>query len=198
MLTIRDSYTKYIYKNESRLLPEFLNLTPLNVPGDKTYSKADTLKELKAYRKICAHVNALMFDYMQKGKGNRISFNNKLGEMQYFLFKKKPVNSKGKIIYPINWAETKKLWAESPELRNKNFVYYIRNWFVGCKWLKGNALNMSKYIRFYKFAASRTNGTECKTGNKNKIVSLLNSDELYHLNFPEYDIQSSKLQRNLK
>jgi hypothetical protein len=118
--------------------------------------------------------------------------------MQYFRFKKTAVSKSGKILYPVNWKETNKLWEEDPNLIGKNYVYYIRNWFIGIRWLKGSLLTVSKYVRFYKFKASRTNGTECKSGNKNKIVSLLNENELYYLNFPEYDIQSSKLQRNIK
>lgn len=154
--------------------------------------------DYKTYRKVCKDTNQAMFDYMQQGNGHRISFGNRLGQMQYFRFKKTGVNNKGRILYPINWQETNKLWQEDPESIGKNYVYFIRNWFVGIKWLKGTMLHMSKYVRFYKFKANRTNGTECKSGNKNKIVSLLLENELYYLNFPEYDIQSGKLQRNIK
>ena len=153
---------------------------------------------LALYRKICVSTNKAMFDYMQLGEGNRISFGNRLGQMQYFKFKKKAVNSKGKIIYPINWLETNKLWKESPECKEKNFVYYTTLNMIGVKWVKGWAVNVPKVIRFYKFTASRTNGDKCTSGNKNKIVSLLKNNELYYLNFPEYDIQSRKLQRNIK
>ena len=173
ILTLKNSYDYYC------------QITPNPVP----YS---------VYRKVCISTNQKMFEYMQEGKGNRISFGNKVGQMQYFRFKKKPTNKKGNIIYPINWQETTKLWEEDPSLKGKNYIYFIRNWYVGVRWLKGANLNMNKYVRFYKFVSSRTNGTECKSGNKNKIVSLLKSNELYYLNFPEYDIQSCKLQRNIK
>lgn len=154
--------------------------------------------DYKTYRLVCKETNQEMFNYMQQGNGNRISFGNKMGQMQYYRFKKSGVNKNGKVTFPINWKETNKLWAEDPTLVGKNYVYYIKNWFVGIRWVKGTMLHRSKYVRFYKFKASRTNGTECKSGNKNKIVSLLEQNELYYLNFPEYDIQSSKLQRNIK
>lgn len=173
ILTIKDSYEHYCKSTDSPV-------------------------SYQQYRKVCILTNQKLFEYMQEGKGNRISFGNRLGQMQYFRFKKKATNKKGNIIYPINWQETTKLWKDSPELKGKNYVYFIRNWYVGVRWLKGENLHINKHVRFYKFSSSRTNGTECKSGNKNKIVSLLKDNELYYLNFPEYDIQSSKLQRNIK
>lgn len=166
--TLRDSYDYYCKLNGSK----------------RTYSQ---------YYKICVSLNQEFFEFIQEGKGNRIAFGNRLGQMQYFKFKKKAVNYKGRIIYPINWPETNKLWKESPELTGKNYVYYTRNWYIGVRWIKGPAKTTAKYIKFYKFRTSRTNGSTCKSGNKNKIVSLLKEDELYYLNFPEYDLQASKL-----
>ena len=176
------------------------HITPLTLKDSYNYycKISESPVDYSTYRKVCVDTNQAMFDYMQKGNGNRISFGNRLGQMQYFRFKKTAVSKSGKILYPVNWKETNKLWEEDPNLIGKNYVYYIRNWFIGIRWLKGSLLTVSKYVRFYKFKASRTNGTECKSGNKNKIVSLLNENELYYLNFPEYDIQSSKLQRNIK
>lgn len=165
---------------------------------DKYKLTVDNPVPLTVFRKVCFKTNQKMFDYMQEGKGNRIDLPPGMGQMQYFRYKKQPVSSKGKILYPINWLETKKLWADDPSTVNKNFIYYINNWNVGVRWLKGPIVKMTKWIKFLKFQTSRTNGTECKTGNKNKIVSLLKENELYYLNFPEYDIQFSKLQRNYK
>lgn len=153
---------------------------------------------LTIFRKVCFQTNQKMFDYMQLGNGNRIELIPGFGQMQYFRMKKQAVNDKGKILYAVNWQETKKLWQDDLTTKNKNFVYYLNTWNVGVKWLRPPANKRAKWLKFLKFEASRTNGTKCKSGNKNKIVSLLKDNELYYLNFPEYDIQLSKLQRNIK
>lgn len=165
----------------------------------KSYIKeTNSTIPITTFRKICFETNQKMFEYMQEGKGNRIELIPYFGQMQYFRMKKQAVNDKGKILYTVNWKDTNKLWQDDPTTKNKNFIYYVNTWNVGVKWLRGPANKRAKWLKFLKFEASRTNGTECKTGNKNKIVSLLKSNELYYLNFPEYDIQLSKLQRNIK
>ena len=173
------------------------NVNLLTLKDSYNYYCSITVKPVtySIYYQVCVSLNHKLFEFIQLGEGNNITFDNRLGKLQYFKFKKKAATSKGRILYPINWPETNKLWKENPEFHGEKYVYFIRNWYVGVKWCK---VLRNKYSRFYKFVASRTNGTKCKSGNKNKIVSLLKEDSLYYLKFPEYDIQSSKLQRSTK
>lgn len=84
----------------------------------------------------------------------------------------------GKPNLPVNWHETKKLRTQG--VINK-VVYFTDKWYCGWKWHRVTAYIRGKNV--YKFESSRTNGTHCKTGNKNKLVSLLRSDELAYTRF---------------
>ena len=130
------------------------------------------------YYQICKSLNEKVSDWILEG--NTFNMKGRLGYVSVQCFERKftvnPITGRPNL--PVNWAETKKLRAKGIQSK---VVYFTDKWYCGWKWHRVTAAVRGKSA--YKFEPSRTNGSSCKSGNKNKLVSLLKSDELAYTRF---------------
>ena len=91
-------------------------------------------------------------------EGIKLVMPYKLGTLQVVGVKDKPkVMKNGKLSgVAINWQETRKLWEEKPELRNKEFVYYTNTHTDGYRfkffWSKKNVPYNAKKLYVFKLS----------------------------------------------
>jgi hypothetical protein len=121
-------------------------------------------------------MNVLVSDWILEG--NTFEMGSYMGSITIYRYERVfRLKEDGTPNLAIDWNETKKLKASGI---NK-FVYHTDKYYCGWRWARGKCRIPGKGA--YKFKANRTNGVECKSGNINKLVRLLKSDELAYLRF---------------
>lgn len=135
------------------------------------YDIGRPLKEHEFYS-IIRKVNRLMADEIAKGK--TVIFPHRMGKLELRKFETgvSIVDGKLKITYPINWAETLKLWFEDEEAKKnktlkrdeEKFVYHV-------KYCKHDANYENK--SFYQFDLNRNIKRALKDNIKKGITDTL-------------------------
>jgi len=139
----------------------------------------------KLYKKIVLELNNYIVDYLLLGGNRKFKVPFHLGEIQVLRFDRSFKVKNDRLIAPVNWGQTKKLRKEG-KLDDNKFIYYTDKYYVGFHWNKRNC-NI-KGVTMYKFDSSRTNGTKCKSGAKNKLTERLKSDSEYYLRFDKIPV----------
>jgi hypothetical protein len=137
------------------------------------------------YKKIIQELNSDVIEYLLLGGNKKFKIPYHLGYIQVLRFDRSFKIKNDRLIAPINWGQTKKLRKEG-KLDDNKFIYYTDKYYVGFYWNKKNC-NV-KGSSMYKFDSSRTNGTKCKTGAKNKLTERLRSDPEYYLRFDKITV----------
>lgn len=78
------------------------------------------------FRSICKRYYIWCVEQLAEGK--RIMLPRRYGSIVFVNDKKKNMVKKdGSINLPIDWASTKEMWKDKPELHGKRFIYFIPN-----------------------------------------------------------------------
>ena len=136
----------------------------------------------KLYREICSDFNIMVIDYILDGK--RFNMGNNLSTISIIRLDRN--NSKP----AIDWGESNKykklLLKQGKKLYNSKtgegerwYIYYTDSEYCRYYWNKGKCKVTNKSV--YKFIPTR--GVK---GNKEKLISLLQNDDLAYLKFKKY------------
>ena len=143
----------------------------MSYPGGTTYGisaaydfyKRDQYRP-KIKRRVYLYLMRDFFKFLRDmliNEGIRFILPYRMGSLQVVGVKDKPkVYGDGKIFgVAINWQETRKLWKEKPELKNKEYVYYTNTHSDGYRfkmfWSKKGVIIHTKGV--YVFKLSRQN-----------------------------------------
>lgn len=129
------------------------------------------VKEEEFYA-IVRGINRLIAE--QIAKGQTIRFPERMGtlELRKHSCGAKLVDNKLKIIYPVDWAETIKLWYNDPEAKRRKTLLRRENpWAYKVLYLQGDATYDNKC--FYQFALNTfIKKALCKNIREGKVDSL--------------------------
>ena len=144
--------------------------------------RSDVEIDKKLYRSICSEFNIMIIDYILEG--GKLKMGNNLSTISIIRLDRN--NSKPS----IDWGESNKyknlLLSQGKTLYNhetgkgeKWYIYYTDSEYCRYYWNKGKCKVSNKSV--YKFIPTR--GLK---GNKEKLISLLQDDELAYLKFKKY------------
>lgn len=149
------------------LYTEYINKLPLKA-------------SFSVYHDIWKTLNEALVDSVIEGNVEKLS--HSLGNLEIIRIKSKPrVDSKGKLLHPINWAKTKELRKQG-KLDNNKFFYSIQEY--RCRFVHKRGKGKLKGFKAYSFKPSRTNGINSKSGAINKLCTYLLENSINYLRFP--------------
>lgn len=102
------------------------------------------------YRRIVKKLQKRVVEEICSGKVVKLPFG-----LGYFFVtgKKAPGYKDGKIVLPINWGATEKLWRENPEAKKeRRFVYmedhHTDGYYYNVRWLSNNMLRNATLYKY--------------------------------------------------
>ncbi len=147
----------------------------------KTYPKIAVKLDYKTYHKIILELNKAAQDLLLEG--GTLELGHSLGKMDILRFQRKfAVTSTGSPKLPVDWGETRKMWAADPVTKAlKKRVFFTNPFYIGVCWRRKYCNIKGKMS--YGFDSSRT-GQNSDLGFKNRLVKKLRENPLASESYP--------------
>ncbi len=140
------------------------------------------------YEDICKEFNIKLFDLILTGY--EFDMGSNMGTISIARIERSPTT------LTVDWNETKKykqelieqgvkLYDSATGEGEKYHIYYTDKFYCKYHWTKSKCKVKNKMA--YRFDATRG-----KKGNKEKLISLLKTDDIAYLRFKKHDLQINK------
>jgi hypothetical protein len=144
----------------------------------KKYKKIDK----KVYHNIISIMNNTIIEHLLKGEGNLFKIPYHLGTLSINRVDRFIKVKDDKPKFAVDWGKTRKFRKEGIISQDK-LVYFTDNYYVGYFWNRQNCNVPGN--RGYSFVSARSNGVQCKSSARNRLVEKLNEHSEYYLKFPK-------------
>lgn len=142
------------------------------------YKKVDK----KIYHEVISVLNNAVIEHLLKGEGNFFKIPYHLGTISIHRVDRFIKIKDDKPKFAVDWGKTRKLRKEGV-IADDKLVYFTDNYYVGYFWNRQNCNVPGN--RGYSFKSARSNGVQCKSSARNRLISLLRTYPEYYLKFPK-------------